>query len=172
MTTCAREPPACSRPWRSPPARSSPRPTAHTAPSSSASSWPRSTPRSPPSSTCTWCWTTHKAPTVKNWLLAHPRFQLHFTPTYSSWLNIVERWFAEITRRMIRRGTYRSVTELETALRAWIEDWNTNRDRSSGPRPPTRASTPSPPIFTELTTQHTTSSMSNAIWSIAASMPP
>lgn len=69
---------------------------------------------------------THKAPIIKKWLLAHPRFELHFTPTYSSWLNIVERWFAEITRRMIRRGTYRSVKELETALDAWTEDWNTN----------------------------------------------
>lgn len=69
---------------------------------------------------------THKAPTVKKWLLTHPRFHLHFTPTYSSWLNIVERWFAEITRRMIRRGTYRSVTELDTALHHWIETWNDN----------------------------------------------
>jgi transposase len=56
---------------------------------------------------------THKAPAVKNWLLAHPRFHLHFVPTYSSWLNVVERWFAEITRRMIRRGTFRTVPELE-----------------------------------------------------------
>lgn len=69
---------------------------------------------------------THKAPIIKKWLLAHPRFELHFTPTYSSWLNIVERWFAEITRRMIRRGTYRSVAELEAALHAWIEHWNQN----------------------------------------------
>ena len=67
---------------------------------------------------------THKAPVVKNWLLAHPRFHLHFVPTYSSWLNIVERWFAEITRRMIRRGTFRTVPELERKLQSWIDQWN------------------------------------------------
>jgi transposase len=67
---------------------------------------------------------THKAPAVKNWLLAHPRFHLHFVPTYSSWLNIVERWFAEITRRMIRRGTFRTVPELERKLQSWIDQWN------------------------------------------------
>jgi hypothetical protein len=61
---------------------------------------------------------------VKKWLLAYPRFHLHHTPTCSSWLNIVERWFAEITRRMIRRGTFRSIADLERALHAWIEQWN------------------------------------------------
>ncbi len=56
--------------------------------------------------------------------MAHPRFHLHFVPTYSSWLNIVERWFAEITRRMIRRGAFRTVPELERRLRSWIDQWN------------------------------------------------
>ncbi|CAM3923079.1 IS630 family transposase [Nocardiopsis rhodophaea] len=69
---------------------------------------------------------THKAPVVKDWLLAHPRFHLHFIPTYSSWMNLVERFFAEITRRMIRRGTYTSVKELELAVQSWIEGWNEN----------------------------------------------
>ncbi|RKS07451.1 transposase [Nocardiopsis sp. Huas11] len=69
---------------------------------------------------------THKAPIVKDWLLAHPRFHLHFIPTYSSWLNLVERFFAEITRRMIRRGSYTSVSDLEHALQGWIDTWNEN----------------------------------------------
>ncbi|MCA1699188.1 MAG: IS630 family transposase, partial [Actinobacteria bacterium] len=55
---------------------------------------------------------THKTPTIKRWLLAHPRFVLHFTPTGASWLNLVERWFGELTRRKLKRGTHRSVREL------------------------------------------------------------
>jgi transposase len=69
---------------------------------------------------------THKTPAIKNWLLAHPRFVLHFTPTSSSWLNLVERWFSELTSKKLRRGTHRSVRELNTDIRAWIADWNNN----------------------------------------------
>ena len=60
---------------------------------------------------------THKTPEVKKWLLRHPRFHLHFTPTSSSWMNLVERWFAELTNRKLRRSAHRSVTELETDIR-------------------------------------------------------
>jgi transposase len=67
---------------------------------------------------------THKTPAIQRWLVAHPRFQLHFTPTYSSWLNLVERWFAELTSKWLRRGTHRSVAELERSIWAWIEAWN------------------------------------------------
>jgi transposase len=67
---------------------------------------------------------THKTPAIRRWLLAHPRFQLHFTPTSSSWLNLVERWFAELTTKTLRRGTHRSVRALNTDIRAWIETWN------------------------------------------------
>jgi transposase len=67
---------------------------------------------------------THKTEAVKKWLLRHPRFHLHFTPTSSSWLNLVERWFAELTRRKLRRSAHRSVTELEADIRAWINAWN------------------------------------------------
>jgi transposase len=67
---------------------------------------------------------THKTPAVGRWLVAHPRFQLHFTPTYSSWLNLVERWFAELTTKWLRRGTHRSVAELERSIQSWIEAWN------------------------------------------------
>lgn len=67
---------------------------------------------------------THKTPEIHKWLLRHPRFHLHFTPTSSSWLNLVERWFAELTSRKLRRSAHRSVTELETDIRTWISEWN------------------------------------------------
>jgi transposase len=69
---------------------------------------------------------THKTPAVKSWLLKHPRFHLHFTPTGSSWLNLVERFFSEITVKLLRRGVHRSVTALEKDIRNWIQHWNTN----------------------------------------------
>ncbi len=69
---------------------------------------------------------THKTPAVKTWLLTHPRFHLHFTPTGSSWLNLVERWFAELTNKQIRRGVHKSVQALETDIRNWIAGWNTD----------------------------------------------
>jgi transposase len=67
---------------------------------------------------------THKTPTIRRWLLAHPRFVLHFTPTSSSWLNLVERWFSELTTKKLQRSTHRSVRALNTDIRAWIETWN------------------------------------------------
>ena len=63
---------------------------------------------------------THTHPHVKQWLAKHPRFHLHFTPTSSLWLNLVERWFAEITRKRIRRGVFTSVPELVTAINEFI----------------------------------------------------
>jgi transposase len=66
----------------------------------------------------------HKAPVVHKWLLAHPRFQLHFTPTHSSWINQVERWFAELERRCLTRGVFCSLDDLKTALEEWIKVWN------------------------------------------------
>jgi len=67
---------------------------------------------------------THKTPAVRRWLAAHPRFALHFTPTGASWLNLVERWFAELTARKLRRGVHRSVRELNRDIRDWLEHWN------------------------------------------------
>jgi transposase len=67
---------------------------------------------------------THKTPAIKTWLAAHPRFHLHFTPTSGSWLNMVERWFAELTNRKLRRSTHRSVKALEDDVSAWIAAWN------------------------------------------------
>jgi transposase len=67
---------------------------------------------------------THKTPAIQKWLAAHPRFVLHFTPTSSSWLNLVERWFAELTTKKLRRGAHRSVRHLNADIRAWIESSN------------------------------------------------
>ncbi len=67
---------------------------------------------------------THKTPAIQKWLLAHPRFVLHFTPTSSSWLNLVERWFAELMTKKLRRGAHRSVRDLNADIRAWIKTWN------------------------------------------------
>jgi transposase len=71
-------------------------------------------------------YTTHKHPTIAQWLAAHPRFHMHFTPTYSSWLNQVERWFGLLTDKRLRRGAHRSIQALENDIRAWIDQWNTN----------------------------------------------
>jgi len=68
----------------------------------------------------------HKAPIVHRWLVGYPRFHLHFTPTYASWLNLVERWFAELNKRWIRRGSHRSTVALEAAIRDRQETWNAN----------------------------------------------
>jgi transposase len=67
---------------------------------------------------------THKTPLIKSWLAKRPRFHVHFTPTYGSWLNLVERWFAEITQKSIRRGAFRSVPALEKTIREYIEAHN------------------------------------------------
>lgn len=68
----------------------------------------------------------HKTDAIQRWLVRHPRFYLHFTPTGSSWLNLVERWFAELTTKWLRRGTHRSVRELEASITALLENWNHN----------------------------------------------
>jgi transposase len=67
---------------------------------------------------------THKTPAVKRWIKAHPRFHLHFTPTSASWLNMVERFFAEITRNRIRRGAFKSVAELKAVIMDYLENHN------------------------------------------------
>lgn len=61
---------------------------------------------------------------MKQCLIRHPRFHLHFTPTSSSWLNLVARWFAELTNHELRRSAHRSFTELETGVREWINEWS------------------------------------------------
>jgi transposase len=67
---------------------------------------------------------THKTALIRKWFAKRPRFHVHFTPTYGSWINLVERWFAEITNKPIRRGVFRSVKELEAAIREYIDVHN------------------------------------------------
>lgn len=69
---------------------------------------------------------THKTPQIRRWLAAHPRFVCHFTPTSASWLNLVERWFGELTTKKLRRGVHRSTRALERDIRDWVEQWNQN----------------------------------------------
>ena len=64
---------------------------------------------------------THKTPIIWQWLAKRPRFHVHFTPTYGSWLNLVERWFAALTTRQLRRGAHRSVAQLEAAIQEFID---------------------------------------------------
>jgi transposase len=71
-------------------------------------------------------YSTHKSPTIRNWFAKRPRYHLHFTPTYGSWLNQVERWFALLTQRQIKRGSHRSVVELERAIRDFIQHHNSD----------------------------------------------
>ncbi|MFF6853770.1 MULTISPECIES: IS630 family transposase [Streptomyces] len=67
---------------------------------------------------------THKTPAIRTWLSKHPRFHMHFTPTGSSWINQVERWFGFLADQKIRRGAHKSVQTLEADIRAWVKDWN------------------------------------------------
>jgi len=67
---------------------------------------------------------THKTDTIQKWLAAHPRFHMHFIPTGSSWLNLVERWFSELTTKLLQRGVHKSVQALEADIRGWIDTWN------------------------------------------------
>jgi transposase len=69
---------------------------------------------------------THKHPTVTTWLASHPRFHMHFTPTYSSWINQVERLFAYVTADLLQRSDHRSVQALEADIRKWVKAWNDN----------------------------------------------
>ena len=69
---------------------------------------------------------THKQPKVQGWLKRHPRFVPHFVPTSSSWLNLVERWFGELTSKRVRRGTFRSVADLVQAIEEYLSTWNEN----------------------------------------------
>jgi transposase len=69
---------------------------------------------------------THGHQRVRRWLAKHPRFVLHFIPTSSSWLNLVERWFEELSQKAVRRGAFRSVADLEQAIKEFMEAWNAN----------------------------------------------
>ena len=86
---------------------------------------------------------THKTRAVRNWFAKRPRWQVHYTPTSASWINQVERFFANLTEKQIRRGAHRSTAELEGAIAGYIEAVNADPKPSSGPNPPTISSPPS-----------------------------
>ncbi len=69
---------------------------------------------------------THKTPAVHKWLLRHKRFHFHFTPTYGSWMNLVERWFSALTTKTLQRAAHRSVKELAADIETWVANWNEN----------------------------------------------
>jgi len=69
---------------------------------------------------------THKTPAVHRWLLRHRRFHFHFTPTYGSWMNLVERWFSALTTKKLKRSAHDSVAELAADIRDWVDTWNEN----------------------------------------------
>jgi len=69
---------------------------------------------------------THKTPAVHAWLLRHRRFHFHFTPTYGSWMNMVERWFSALTTKKLQRSAHRSVKELAADIESWVDNWNEN----------------------------------------------
>jgi hypothetical protein len=86
---------------------------------------------------------THKAPVVHRWLVAHPRFVLHFTPACSSWINQVERWLAELQPRCLERGVFCSLDELTCALEEWINLWNQDARPFTWTKTPDQSSTAS-----------------------------
>ena len=98
---------------------------------------------------------THKTPSVKAWFARHPRFHLHFTPTSGSWLNLVERFFATLSTRQIKRGSHRSTRELEQAIRAYLDTYNQNPTPSFGPRRRMRSSPASQDSVAAFRTQDT-----------------
>ena len=98
---------------------------------------------------------THKTPSVKAWLARHRRFRLHFTPASASWLNLVERFFALISERQIKRGTHRSTIELERAIRLYLRSITKTRTHFSGPRLPMKSLRAWPDSVSTFLTQDT-----------------
>ena len=127
MTTSVTAPPPCSPRstcWR---ARSSGSACRATVTRSSSRSCAGSTGSSRLQWPCTWIldnYGTHTHPKVRRWLARRPRFHLHFTPTSASWLNLVERWFRELTEKQLRRGVFRSVPDLVAAIEGFVAAYN------------------------------------------------
>lgn len=86
---------------------------------------------------------THKTPKIKTWLARRAHWHVHFTPTSASWINQVERWFAELTRKQLQRGVHRSTAELEADITAFIAAHNENPKPYKWSNPPTKSSQPS-----------------------------
>lgn len=136
MTPSATAPLACSPPWTWQRGRPSDRSSSATGRKNSSVSWSRSTKRCRAISEVHLVHNdaTHRTPEIRRWLLRHPRFHLHFTPTSGSWLNMVERWFADLTTKKIKRGAHMSVKALEKDIRDWIALWNEDPVPTSGSR--------------------------------------
>lgn len=98
---------------------------------------------------------THKTAPIKRWLLRHPRFHLHFTPTGGSWLNLVERGFALLTEKQLRRGVHRSTRELQDAIRAYLDHHNRNPKPFIWTKTPTKSSNRSQDFVDAFLTQDT-----------------
>ena len=81
---------------------------------------------------------------MREWLLRHSRFHFHVTPTYGSWMNLVERWFSALTTKKLQRSAHRSVQTLAQDIRDWVETWNDNPGPSPGTRAPRRSPADSP----------------------------
>jgi len=107
---------------------------------------------------------THKSPSVVKWLQAHPRFHMHFTPTYSSWINQVERLFAYVTADLLQRSDHRSVKPLKLTSATGSKPGTTTPSPSSGPRPPNRSSAHSHDFSNELPAQDTSAASHNGPW--------
>ena len=108
---------------------------------------------------------THKTPAIQRWLVRHPRFTVHFTPTYGSWLNLVERWFAELTTKWIKRSAHRSVRDLVASIRTWITNWNEDpKPYVSHKTADERSSTASPSTASGSTTQVTRGASTVGAW--------
>jgi hypothetical protein len=100
---------------------------------------------------------THKTSAIKRWLLRHRRFHLHFTPTGGSWLNLVERWFALLTESNCAEASIAAFANCKDAIRAYLDHHNAIPNPSSGPKPPTKSSIPSPVFVNVFLTQDTSS---------------
>ena len=100
---------------------------------------------------------THKHAKVKAWLAQRPRYHVHYTPTYASWLNQVEIWFGIISRRAIKRGSFRNVKELVQRIKEFTERYNQEHDRSCGPPRRSRSSTRWPDYILLFAGRHTSS---------------
>jgi hypothetical protein len=106
---------------------------------------------------------THKTATIRPWLAQRPRFHVHFTPPSASWINLVERWFAALTEKQIRRGVHGSVRELQTTIKRYLATTNAS-PQPSGPRPQTRSSPASPGFVRGLQSQNTWFMKRICIW--------
>ena len=100
---------------------------------------------------------THKTPAIKTWLAAHPRFHMHYTPTYSSWINQVERWFAYLTEDLLQRAITAASRPWKPTSAPGSRPGTPTPSRSSGPRPPRKSSNPSARFFNESPAQDTSS---------------